>query len=598
MLNRLTKKARNKDLFIPDNLGPRFEVHRRKALRVNAYLAIAATPAAMLACYFGDRSLVWVILAGSILASAGAVYGLRRPDRNGRILVALALVVQVILLTAALSGHSMQSDMHLVFFAAFASIATFISRHALLAALGLTVVYQLGATLFYPQALYATTDLGVNLARTAVHTMVVVLVVSCLVQIVYVRLAQAAAAQRHATKLEAAMASAQEALAQAEAQRHEAEEARNAASEAVEAAAEARHKAEEALQDAEAKSQAARHAEVENARMREQHARSVEQVLDLISAKLATLASGDLRVRLTEPLPEDYRRLAKVFNAAVDSLEVAIRDVMTETESIQSYSGEITNASDNLARRIEHQSGTLSEISASLEQLTSLIKGVAGDTRGAKSQAEHTRGQAEGGTQIMARTMTAMDAIETSSAEIRTIIEVIENIAFQTNLLALNAGVEAARAGEAGRGFAVVATEVRALAQRSSEAASEIDNLINTSVSQISDGARLVKETGEALDRIQISVNDIAERMETVAEATGEQSNGLITVHQSVTELDSVTQEFASRFEETTAANSVLSENARRLCELVSQFRVNGQPDLHPRAGTSGAPDVVAFKSA
>lgn len=562
--------------FTPETLGPRFENHRRMALRVNAYICMASPLITGPGAIFGDRSLVWVILAASLCSGGLAYLGLRVPDRSGRILVSTALIMQVILLTAALRGNPMQSDMHMVFFAALASIATFTSRHALIAAVGLIVVHHLSVTLIAPEFAFATNDLGFNLGRTLFHAVVVVMATACLLQIVYIRLAQTASAQRHATRLEAAMHDAQEALRQAETQRQEAELARQEADRAVEAAAVAREKAENALKEAEAKSEDARLAEAETARMREDYARGVEQVLNLISGKLSALASGDLRVRITEGLPPEYQRLGNVFNAAVDSLEVAMRDVLAETESIQTHSREIANTSDNLARRIEEQSGTLTEISSSLQQLTSLIKNVDGDTKGARGQAELTRSQAEGGTQIMGRTVTAMDAIETSSSEIRKIIEVIENIAFQTNLLALNAGVEAARAGEAGRGFAVVATEVRALAQRSSDAASEIDSLINTSVNQISDGVRLVKETGEALDRIRTSVNEIAERMETVAEATGEQSTGLVTVHRSVSDLDGVTQEFASRFEETTAANAVLSENARRLGELVGQFRVSG----------------------
>ncbi len=559
-------------------LGPRFEGHRRTALKVNAYIAMGSPVVVAGGALVGDPSLFWAVLVLSLIAGAVALSGLRAPDRSGRIIVALMLVVQVILLTAALRGSPLQADMHMVFFAALASTATLTSRSALMAAVGLIALHHLTATFIAPEFVFLTTDMSLNLARSAFHAVIVVMATSCLVQIVYVRLAQTASAQRHAAKLEDAMKDAQAALTQAEAQRKEAEVARAEAQQAVAEAAEARARAEAALHEAEEKSEEARWAEAENAAMRENNARSVAQVLDLIGGKLATLASGDLRVRINEGLPEDYQRLGAVFNSAVDSLEVTMRDVLAEAESIQSHSQEISNTSDNLARRIEQQSGTLTEISSSLEQLTGLIRGVAGDTNGARSQAEDTREQAESGTQIMGRTVTAMDAIESSSAEIRKIIEVIETIAFQTNLLALNAGVEAARAGEAGRGFAVVATEVRALAQRSSDAAREINGLINTSVSQISDGVRLVKETGAALDCIRTSVNGIAERMETVATATGEQSNGLSMVHESVSELDGVTQEFASRFEETTAANSVLSENARRLGELVSQFRVGGAP--------------------
>jgi methyl-accepting chemotaxis protein len=587
-----TTGKRRPAIFTPETLGPRFEKHRRDALKINAYIAAGSPLLTGAGAMFGDRSLFWVILFASAFVGGIALLGLRAQERAGRIMVALALIMQVILLTAAMRGSPLQPDMHMVFFAALASISTFSSRYALLAAVGLIAVHHVSATLFAPLLVFNTTDLGVNLLRSTFHAVTVIAATSCLFHIVYVRLLQTASEQRHAKKLEKAMVEAQDALALAETQKREAEEARSQADLALKDAAEAQTRAEAALKEAEDRSAEAREAEAKTIAMRDSHARGVEQVLELIGGKLSALAEGDLRVRINEGLPKDYQRLGNVFNSAVDSLEIAMRDVLAEADSIQTHSQEIANTSDNLAKRIEQQSGTLTEIASSLEQLTGLIRGVADDTKGARSQAEDTRGQAESGTQIMGRTMTAMDAIETSSAAIRKIIEVIENIAFQTNLLALNAGVEAARAGEAGRGFAVVATEVRALAQRSSEAANEIDALINTSVSQISDGVRLVKETGTALDRIQISVNEIAERMETVAEATGEQSTGLTTVHQSVSALDGVTQEFASRFEETTAANSVLSENARRLGELVGQFQVSGhaRPVARPATADAVAP--------
>jgi methyl-accepting chemotaxis protein len=172
-----------------------------------------------------------------------------------------------------------------------------------------------------------------------------------------------------------------------------------------------------------------------------------------------------------------------------------------------------------------------------------------------------------------------MEGIKASSKEIHKITSVIDDIAFQTNLLALNAGVEAARAGEAGRGFAVVASEVRALAQRSSEAAREINDLINTSVNQIAGGADLVNQTGHALKGIQNSVDSITQRLRSVATATSEQSASLSNVNSAVTDLEGVTQQNAAMFEETTAANTQLSDGAKTLNSLVQSF-VTTPPEM------------------
>lgn len=596
VLDKIFNPGGKKRVFNSETLGPRFEAHRRLALRVVAYIAMGSPAVNVSATLLAGTGMFWATLIGSLLMSALAWLGIYMRGKSARITVALALVGQVIMLTAALRGHPMQPDMHMMFFAALTAIATYASRPALLAAVALIAVHHVSMIFIAPQFVFLSSDLTFNMSRAGFHALTVVMATGNLAMIVFVRLAQTAAAQRHAARLETAMQDAQSALEEAEAQKAQAEKAQAEAAAALQEAATAQKAAEDALETARQNAESARQADETAARLREEHDHDVRQVLDLISVKLGGVAAGDLEVRITEPLPEAYQRLGDVFNEAVDSLEQTLCDVMAETASIQAHSRDISTTSDSLAKRIEQQSLTLTDIASALQQMTTLITGVADDTRGARSQAEGTREQAASGTEIMGRTVTAMDAIETSSTEIRKIISVIENIAFQTNLLALNAGVEAARAGEAGRGFAVVATEVRALAQRSSDAASEIDNLINSSVTQISDGVRLVKETGTALDQIQGSVNDIAERMNTVAATSAEQSSGLVGVHRSVSDLDTVTQEFAARFEETTAANAVLSENARRLSELVSQFRVGDRARSFSDAGFS-APSHLADPS-
>ena len=178
-----------------------------------------------------------------------------------------------------------------------------------------------------------------------------------------------------------------------------------------------------------------------------------------------------------------------------------------------------------------------------------------------------------------------MAQIEQSSAQISRIIGVIDEIAFQTNLLALNAGVEAARAGEAGRGFAVVASEVRALAQRSADAAKEIKTLISTSALQVNQGVGLVGETGKVLERIVTQVTEMSELVGRIADSAHEQSTGLAEVNTAVNHMDQAVQQNAAMVEESTAASHSLADEGKRLAGLVARFSLGGGiVAMHPAA--------------
>jgi methyl-accepting chemotaxis protein len=166
---------------------------------------------------------------------------------------------------------------------------------------------------------------------------------------------------------------------------------------------------------------------------------------------------------------------------------------------------------------------------------------------------------------------------------------VIDEIAFQTNLLALNAGVEAARAGDAGRGFAVVASEVRALAQRSADAAREIKTLIATSTQHVEQGVDLVGRTGEALERIIAQVTQLEARVVDIALATQEQAIGVQQVNVAINEMDRVTQQNAALVEESTAAGMALAEEADVLAGLIRKFRVDEAAAPAARAMRSAA---------
>lgn len=298
------------------------------------------------------------------------------------------------------------------------------------------------------------------------------------------------------------------------------------------------------------------------------------EVVTALGDHLKRLSEGDLAAQISNAFPEEYETLRRNFNEAVSSLSDAIETVGNNADSIRSEATEITSAADDLAQRTEKQAATLEETAASLNKMTTSVRSTSEGADAASKVASVAQSNAEQGGNVAREAVRAMDMIKNSSMEISKITSVIDDIAFQTNLLALNAGVEAARAGEAGRGFAVVATEVRALAQRSSDAAREINELISASGEHVSGGVDLVDRTGAALNEIVDSVSEISSRVAEIAASAREQSSGLQEINQAVNELDSVTQQNAAMFEETNAASHALTGEADALARAVAKFRL------------------------
>ena len=307
-------------------------------------------------------------------------------------------------------------------------------------------------------------------------------------------------------------------------------------------------------------------------------------VVNSLARALDSLASGDLTYRLDAEFPGDYRKLRDDFNAASAKLEEAMSAIAGATASIQSGAGEISTSADDLSRRTEHQAATLEETAAALDEITATVQKTSDGASHGREAVASAKTDAEEGGLVVSRAIEAMGQIEHSAKQISQIIGVIDEIAFQTNLLALNAGVEAARAGDAGKGFAVVASEVRALAQRSAEAAKEIKALISASSAQVSEGVNLVGETGKALERIVRQVGEISNVVGEIAASAKEEALGLSQVNTAVNQMDQVTQQNAAMVEQSTAASRVLADEAQELARLVARFKVsNGGVQLATR---------------
>nr|WP_168047181.1 methyl-accepting chemotaxis protein [Brevundimonas alba] len=334
-----------------------------------------------------------------------------------------------------------------------------------------------------------------------------------------------------------------------------------------------------------------------NQTVTEAQAREQALVVEALAEGLDHLTRGDLTYSLTQTFPGDYVKLQADFNTAIAQLKDAMSVVVSNVSAIRSGAGEISQAADDLSRRTEQQAASLEETAAALDEITATVNRTASGARQASETVKAAKGDAETSGVVVRDAVDAMGAIEKSAQEISQIIGVIDEIAFQTNLLALNAGVEAARAGDAGRGFAVVASEVRALAQRSAEAAKEIKVLISASTNQVNSGVNLVGQTGEALQRIVGRVAEIDGLVSEIAASAQEQATGLQQVNTAVNQMDQVTQQNAAMVEQSTAASHSLSQEAESLAGSVARFQIGAPaPAARPAPRPASRP-VAALKT-
>ncbi|SOE64506.1 methyl-accepting chemotaxis sensory transducer with TarH sensor [Caballeronia arationis] len=316
----------------------------------------------------------------------------------------------------------------------------------------------------------------------------------------------------------------------------------------------------------------------------------IARPLDAALAQFDAIAAGDLRREVATNSNDEMGQLLRGLSKMQAGLIETVRTVRSGSESIASATKQIAAGNVDLSSRTEEQASALQETASSMEQLTGTVKQNADNARQASTLAANASEIANKGSAVVSQVVGTMGEINQSSAKIADIITIIEGIAFQTNILALNAAVEAARAGEEGRGFAVVAGEVRTLAQRSSAAAKEIKELIDTSVSRVQSGTTLVDEAGRTMNEIIGAVQRVTDIMGEIAAASEEQSSGIDQVARAVTQMDEVTQQNAALVEEAAAAAQSLEDQAGALRTAVATFQLNDE-------ASSGASPVAMPKA-
>ncbi|HEU4374523.1 MAG TPA: methyl-accepting chemotaxis protein [Telluria sp.] len=287
-----------------------------------------------------------------------------------------------------------------------------------------------------------------------------------------------------------------------------------------------------------------------------------------------TVASGDLTRTIEATSNDETGALLRALSNMNDSLVDIVTNVRSGTDSITTASSEISAGNHDLSARTEQQASSLEETAASMEELTSTVKQNADNARQANQLSKTASDVAIQGGAVVGQVIVTMGSINESAKKIVDIIGVIDGIAFQTNILALNAAVEAARAGEQGRGFAVVASEVRTLAQRSAAAAKEIKTLIGDSVDKVDAGAKLVDQAGATMEQVVASIRRVTDIMGEITIASQEQTDGIEQVNQAIGQMDEVTQQNAALVEESAAAAESMQDQAGKLAQVVSVFKL------------------------
>ncbi|MDM4767910.1 methyl-accepting chemotaxis protein [Pelomonas sp. SE-A7] len=303
-------------------------------------------------------------------------------------------------------------------------------------------------------------------------------------------------------------------------------------------------------------------------------ARSVVVPLEQAAAQAQRIGEGDLSQEIRVERADEIGQLLGALSGMQDSLNRMVGSVRHSADSIQTASAEIASGNLDLSQRTEQTASNLQKTANSMGELTGTVQQSADSARTANQLAGSAAQVAQRGGEVVGQVVSTMEEINSSSKKIADIIGVIDSIAFQTNILALNAAVEAARAGEQGRGFAVVASEVRSLAQRSAGAAKEIKSLIDTSVDKVEAGSRLVQDAGSTMNEIVASVQRVTDIIAEISASTVEQSQGIGHVNEAINQLDQMTQQNAALVEESAAAAESLKDQAVRLSDVVSSFRL------------------------
>lgn len=296
-----------------------------------------------------------------------------------------------------------------------------------------------------------------------------------------------------------------------------------------------------------------------------------------ITQTLNAMAGGDMRIHLQCDYTGEFKKIRDAFTALSESLGTTLTSIRIASDQVNSGASAISSGAQALASGAQEQASAVQQLTASLEEIAAQTNQNAQNADQANRLARQAEEQAAKGTDRMREMLEAMDEINLSSSNIGKIIKVIDDIAFQTNILALNAAVEAARAGQYGKGFAVVAEEVRTLAAKSADAARETTDMIETSIRKVDTGTKIAQDTADALGKIVTGIENVAQLVASISEASNEQAMGIEQVNTGVVQVSKVVQSNAATAEESAAASEELSAQSEQLKANVGFFRTDNE---------------------
>lgn len=302
-----------------------------------------------------------------------------------------------------------------------------------------------------------------------------------------------------------------------------------------------------------------------------------QQAIEAYATTIHALAQGDLTQLCEQSFQGELDSLKQAINQSITKMQTVVSAAVDAAELVSSAASEVAVGANQLSESVQQQAAALEQTSATMSEMNAAVQQNTENTQNTAQLATQVQQELNQSSEVMQQTIKAMNEIQASSSQIAEIVTLIDSIAFQTNLLALNAAVEAARAGEHGRGFAVVASEVRALAQKSADAAKDINHLISTSVERINEGTQLASKSNDALIQINQSIDDVSKMIYQIAQASKEQAEGIHQVHQAIADIDGVTQQNAALVEQTSAAAESMLSQANTLKKDMAFFKTARQ---------------------